>query len=72
MQVMLMRLMSKGEYIIVPKGTKFTGSRKLGLKTIIFLCSKIYGSSTLVTSLKVALNMGFFLYIKLYYEYKKL
>ena len=32
MQVMLMRLMSKGEYVIyVPKGTKFTGSGKLGL-----------------------------------------
>ena len=31
MQVMLMRLMSKGDYIIVPKGTKFTGSGKLGL-----------------------------------------
>ena len=34
MQVMLMRLMSKGEYLIVPKGTKFTGSGKLGLKEI--------------------------------------
>ena len=32
MQVMLMRLMSKGEYLIVPKGTKFRGSGKLGLK----------------------------------------
>ena len=32
MQVMLMRLMSKGEYVIVPKGTKFTGSGKLGLR----------------------------------------
>ena len=32
MQVMLMRLMSKGEYLIVPKGTKFTWSGKLGLK----------------------------------------
>ena len=32
MQVMLMRLMSKGEYLIVPKGTKFKGSGKLGLK----------------------------------------
>ena len=31
MQVMLMRLMSKGEYLIVPKGTKFPGSGKLGL-----------------------------------------
>ena len=29
---MLMRLMSKGEYVIVPKGTKFTGAGKLGLK----------------------------------------
>ena len=29
---MLMRLMSKGEYLIVPKGTKFTGAGKLGLK----------------------------------------
>ena len=32
MQVMLMRLMSKGEYLIVPKGTKFKGSGKLGLR----------------------------------------
>ena len=31
MQVMLMRLMSKGEYLIVPKGTKFKGLGKLGL-----------------------------------------
>ena len=28
---MRMRLMSKGEYLIVPKGTKFTGAGKLGL-----------------------------------------
>ena len=35
MQVMLVRLMSKGEYLIVPKGTKFTGAGKLGL---ISLC----------------------------------
>ena len=28
---MLIRLMSKSEYIIVPKGMKFTGSGKLGL-----------------------------------------
>ena len=34
MQVMLMRLMSKGEYLIVPKGMKFTGSGKLGLSII--------------------------------------
>ena len=32
MQVMLMRLMSKGEYLIVPKGTKFKGTGKLGLR----------------------------------------
>ena len=32
MQVMLMRLMSKGEYVIVPKGTKFRGGGKLGLR----------------------------------------
>ena len=31
MQIMLMRLMSKGEYVIVLKGTKFTGAGKLGL-----------------------------------------
>ena len=34
---MLMRLMSKGEYLIVPKGTKFTGSGKLGLNLFIYL-----------------------------------
>ena len=32
---MLMRLMSKGEYLIVPKGTKFKGLGKLGLRPII-------------------------------------
>ena len=32
MQVMLVRLISKGKYLIVPKGTKFTGSGKLGFK----------------------------------------
>ena len=37
MQVMLMRLMSKGEYVIVPKGTKFKGAGKLGLITINLL-----------------------------------
>ena len=31
MQVMFMRLMSKLEHLIVPKGTKFAGSGKLGL-----------------------------------------
>ena len=35
MQVMLMRLMSKGEYLIVPKGTKFKGSGKLGLRMLL-------------------------------------
>ena len=35
MQVMLMRLMSKGEYLIVPKGTKFKGSGKSGLNVCL-------------------------------------
>ena len=34
MQVMLMRLMSKGEYVIVAKRTKFTGLGKLGLSKV--------------------------------------
>ena len=37
MQVMLMRLMSKGEYLIVPKGTKFMGSGKLWLSATFSL-----------------------------------
>ena len=42
MQVMLMRLMSKGEYLILPKGTKFTGSGKLGLRTEdLILCEDL-------------------------------
>ena len=31
---MLMRLMSKIEFLIVPKGTKFTGPGKLGLSML--------------------------------------
>ena len=38
---MLMRLMSKGEYLIVPKGTKFTGAGKLGLKPFFHLVVNI-------------------------------
>ena len=34
MQVMLMGLMSKMEYLIMPKGTKFTGLGKLGLSSL--------------------------------------
>ena len=50
MQVMLMRLMSKGEYLIVPKGTKFTGSGKLGLRGAawvhwLFLFSLVLGKT---------------------------
>ena len=41
MQVMRMRLMSKGEYLIVPKGTKFKGSGKLGLSEKIHNMSLI-------------------------------
>ena len=37
MQVILMRLMSKGEYLIVPKGMKFKGSGKLGLRVLSVL-----------------------------------
>ena len=40
MQVMLMRLMSNGEYLIVPKGTKFTGSGKLGLKAYFLMLNR--------------------------------
>ena len=36
MPVTLMRLMSKGEYLIVPKGTKFKGAGKLGLNDKIW------------------------------------
>ena len=43
MQVMLMRLMSKGEYLIVPEGTNFAGSGKLGLNEYK---QAWYGSST--------------------------
>ena len=39
---MLMRLMSKGEYLIVPKGTKFTGSGKLGLKYLRYKAENLY------------------------------
>ena len=36
MQVMFMRLMSKSEYLIVPTGTKLTGSSKLGLSNYTY------------------------------------
>ena len=39
MQAMLMRLMSKGEYLIVPKGTKFTGSGKLGFSVLTIIAN---------------------------------
>ena len=35
---MLMRLMSKGEYLIVPKGMKFKGLGKLGLTYFEKIC----------------------------------
>ena len=50
MQVMLMRLMSKGEYLIVPKGTKFTGSGKLGLRGY---CTSYLKISIFVRYLKI-------------------
>ena len=39
---MLMRLMSKSEFLIVPKGTKFTGSGKSGLKHVCSLLLQVY------------------------------
>ena len=45
MQVMLMRLMSKGEYVIVPKGTKFMGAGKLGLKALHPSSNIVFGVS---------------------------
>ena len=50
---MLMRLMSIGEYLIGPKGTKFTGSGKLGL----FIKHKI-----LKVSDTFKLELGVFMY----------
>ena len=40
--IMLMRLMSKGEYLIVPKGTKFTGSGKLGLSIYLVRLAQLW------------------------------
>ena len=43
MQVRLMRLTSNMEYLIVPKGTKFMGSGKLGLnKGLTDSCRNLY------------------------------
>ena len=42
LQVMLMRLMLKSEYLIIPKGTKFTGLGKSGLNDNANLASTIY------------------------------
>ena len=39
-----MRLMLKGEYLIVPKGTKFTGAGKLGLR-VTFGQNSTYGTT---------------------------
>ena len=44
MQVMLMRLMSKGEYLIVSKGTKFKESGKLGLNRFIKVHKSVHFS----------------------------
>ena len=43
---MLMRLMSTTEYLIMPKGMKFTGSGKLGLSSIHSLCYTLVKSTT--------------------------
>ena len=44
MQIMLKRLMSKIEYLIMPKGTKFMVLGKLGLKCIVFTPEFLYFS----------------------------
>ena len=49
---MLMRLMSKGEYLIVPKGTKFTGLGKLGLITTTVGISTLCVNTVYVTHSK--------------------
>ena len=41
LQDLLMRLVSKSEYLIVPKGTKFTESDKLGLTLFFFQITKL-------------------------------
>ena len=62
MQVMLMRLMSKGEYLIVPKGTKFTEVGKLGFKVLIIclvdesIIEKKKNGSRKLCSLKSCMN----------------
>ena len=58
-----MRLMSKTEYLIVPKGTKFTGSGKLGLKMSSYLAPNDGIEITTLSSLSkntvsVSLIMG--------------
>ena len=56
---MLMRLMSKGEYLIIPKGTKFTGSGKLGL--IAEACRKVLNARQfLVIIIKKGEDIFFF------------
>ena len=53
-----MRLMSKGEYVIVPKGTKFTGSGKLGLMLLSLVISDI--SVALIRGTIVMMFTNFF------------
>ena len=48
-----MRVMSKGEYVMVPKGTKFTGSGKLGLSVIYALKVKLVAVPKLYISYTV-------------------
>ena len=57
MQVMLMRLMSKGEYLIVPKGTKFTGAGKLRLKFVFH--HRIMLSAPIFALIRFGLNFCF-------------
>ena len=48
-----MRLMSKGEYLIVPKGIEFTGLGKLGLKEYsVILTAPFYGINQKILTIK--------------------
>ena len=60
MQVMLMRLMSNIEYLIVPKGTKFTGSGILGLMHPGFITHLLTFLATSAFSLLFPNNVGGF------------
>ena len=58
MQVMLMRLMPKGEHVIVPKGTKFTGSGKLGLSDNLLALNQLLTSDSSLLIIGILLTIS--------------